>query len=815
MWDYSKVPPELTVLDQWVCWGKKGYKTQKERKKPSNPNTGYGANSTDPTDLVSFKTAVAAVESGEYEGIGFATVAGDGYIMVDLDTIRDADTGWMAPDAKDIVSGLRSYTEISMSGTGVHIICKGEENVELLWKKVPLAPNRIERYDEDGRKKEPEAEMYSQGRYFAFTGRGYGPRDIPDCSIPLNLIQTQLAQEKPGYEKADIKIGDQFAGSRVMNGKDYLEHGLKHDPALIKRWEGQRPLQNESRDDAGLMTKLAYWTNWDEEAMVEAFMASPHVEQKDPAHREKLDRDSYLIPTIQKAIQLCSSTAAYTDYLRQQDSIERASIALALMDTDGALALQEFHPEDNPRYAWNDLGNGNLFADAYKSIARYVPERKKWYVFNGKVWWPDTGGMAVAELCKRLALGLIKHAAEIKDDTLRARYLEFTQKWQQRRQREIILKDAASVYPVAFSEFDADPMVFNCKNGTLRLDSFEFHKHCPEDFLTKMSGAEYDPDAPCERWERFMLEVQEGNKDVIEYVQKAFGYNLTGDVSEECFFLLYGPKTRNGKGTTMETIRAMMGDYGRVAAPATLARKNNHNGSAPSEDLARLAGARFVNISEPEKGMSLDSAMVKTLTGSDTVSARFLNEGTIEFKPQFKIFINTNHLPSITDMTVFTSDRVRVIPFNRKFEPNEQDGGLKAFFARPESLSGILNWCVMGLKMKQLWGFTPPDDVRVASEEYHQDSDKIGRFIAQALIEDPNADARCSDVYDHYKRWCSGNGFKYENSPNFIRALGKMVTIVKNRRPRSGGNPTNLVDGYTLNTNFDEIFGAREPLKLA
>ena len=87
---------------------------------------------------MSFKTAVAAVESGEYEGIGFATVAGDGYIMVDLDTIRDADAGWMAPDAKDIVSGLRSYTEISMSGTGVHIICKGEENVELLWKKGAL-----------------------------------------------------------------------------------------------------------------------------------------------------------------------------------------------------------------------------------------------------------------------------------------------------------------------------------------------------------------------------------------------------------------------------------------------------------------------------------------------------------------------------------------------------------------------------------------------------------------------------------------------------------------------------------------------------
>ncbi len=119
--------------------------------------------------------------------------------------------------------------------------------------------------------------------------------------------------------------------------------------------------------------------------------------------------------------------------------------------------------------------------------------------------------------------------------------------------------------------------------------------------------------------------------------QKALGYALTGDTSHECFLILYGPKSRNGKGTCMETFMRLMGDYGRTAKPDTIAQKQTANGSGPSEDIARLAGARFVNIPEPDKRMNLSAALVKTLTGNDTITARFLNENSFEYRPQFKL----------------------------------------------------------------------------------------------------------------------------------------------------------------------------------
>jgi len=133
--------------------------------------------------------------------------------------------------------------------------------------------------------------------------------------------------------------------------------------------------------------------------------------------------------------------------------------------------------------------------------------------------------------------------------------------------------------------------------------------------------------------------------------------------------MLYGPTSRNGKGTTMETFMRLMGDYGKIARPDTIAQKNAANGSGPSEDMARLAGARFVNIAEPDKQMKLSAALVKSLTGNDIQTARNLHENSFEFRPQFKLFINTNYLSATSDVSLFTSGHVKIIPFERHVIP--------------------------------------------------------------------------------------------------------------------------------------------------
>lgn len=454
--------------------------------------------------------------------------------------------------------------------------------------------------------------------------------------------------------------------------------------------------------------------------------------------------------------------------------------------------LTNLHPDRNERYNWSDIGNGNLFADWYKDKARYVPERKKWYVYNGKVWEPDNGNLMVMELCKDLADALAVYALSIQDEKQRIDYQAHVGKWQRRNNRETILKDAASVYPVSMTEFDKDPYLFNCKNGTLDLRTREFMPHAPGDLLATISSVKYDPEARSDKWLQFIHEVTQGDAETAAYLQKAMGYGLTGDTSEECFFTLYGATTRNGKGTLMETYMALVGGYGRAARPETIAQKDKANSNAPTEDIARLAGARVVNISEPGKQMVLSASLVKTLTGRDTINARFLNENSFEFVPQFKLFINTNHLPKVTDPTVFDSGRVKVVPFNRHFSEEEQDKGLKRKLRQSENLSGILNWCLDGLWMFRETGLDAPLSVKQATAQYQRDSDKITRFVEETMECDPSGEIRTEAAYQAYRDWCERNGHIAESMGTWKQAMEAHVTIRKQRPAGSGREASKL-----------------------
>ena len=165
------------------------------------------------------------------------------------------------------------------------------------------------------------------------------------------------------------------------------------------------------------------------------------------------------------------------------------------------------------------------------------------------------------------------------------------------------------------------------------------------------------------------------------------------------------------------------------------------------------------------------------MTGNDTLNARFLHENSFDFKPQFKLYVNTNYLPVITDMTVFTSNRVLIIPFDRHFEEREQDKTLKAEFEKPEVQSAILNWLLDGYDLLMGEGFKPPQSVIEATANYCHESDKISQFAEEKLIEDETAEVRTSVVYEHYKHWCDDNGCYSENSRNFNQELRKFGNV--------------------------------------
>lgn len=459
--------------------------------------------------------------------------------------------------------------------------------------------------------------------------------------------------------------------------------------------------------------------------------------------------------------------------------------------------LQQVKPENSRLYTWTDIGGGYLFADCFQRIVRYVPEKKCWYKYEDGIWAADSSNLFTMERCKELANELIRYTLTITDEQRRQEYLKYCTKWQNRNVRETILKDAQSVHPISMSEFDSDPYVFNCKNGTLHLDTMVFTAHSPEDKLTKISGVTYRPEAKSERFSSFIKEICSDDQEKAAFLQKAFGYGITGDTRYECLFILYGAKTRNGKGTLCESVMKVLGSYGCASRPEMIGMKMNTSSQSPSEDIARLAGVRFTNISEPSKGLILNSALVKSMTGNDTLNARFLHENSFDFRPQFKIYINTNYRPSINDMTLFTSNRVIVIPFERQFDESEQDKDLKTLFAGENHKSAILNWLIEGYMRLRREGLDPPESVKEAIRDYQQDSDKITQFVDDVLVEAPAQETKTALLYDRYRQWCQENGCFAENSRNFNQALRTIAEVVR-KRPRTGGNPTTLLIGYRI-----------------
>lgn len=463
--------------------------------------------------------------------------------------------------------------------------------------------------------------------------------------------------------------------------------------------------------------------------------------------------------------------------------------------------IRKLKPE---QYELNDKGNGQLYADVYRDILRFNATAKEWYWFNDKRWQQDTGGMIAERKAKELSDALFIYATSIEDNAVRTEYIKHVARMGSRRTRKTMIDDSRDINFIVNSDLDKDLYLLNCQNGVLNLKTFEFMEHSPDFLLSKIANVVYDPTASDAEWVKFIDEVLQRNKPKIEYVQKLLGLSTTGCTNEECCYLFYGASTRNGKSTVTETYSYMLGNtdgYALNMKPETLAQKQNSDSRQTSGDIARLDGCRFLNASEPPKRMIFDVALLKTLLGRDSITARHLYQSEFQFTPIFKLFINTNFLPLITDDTLFSSGRLNVITFDKHFTPQEQDKGLKDRLKKPENLSGLLNWCLAGLKKYYEEGAVPPQVVVAATEEYRVNSDKVGNFISECL-EKSECNSSVKEVYGRYMEWCQENGFGAENKSNFTAELNSKGLIASGKI--NGVSYKQVVKGYEVG-RFDSV----------
>lgn len=461
--------------------------------------------------------------------------------------------------------------------------------------------------------------------------------------------------------------------------------------------------------------------------------------------------------------------------------------------------LKEIHAEN---YETSDKGNARLFADIFKDKHRYCSTRKDFMLFDGKRWIDDLEGLSARKSAKELSDALIRYAVTVDTD---GKYLKAVTPLCNLRNRNNMLQDSRDLSYFTNEQLDVNDYILNVQNGTLDLsgDKPIFMEHSPDMLLSKICNVNYEPSAKCEVWEKFINEIMQNDKSKIEYLQKIAGLSLTGNTSDETAFILYGSTTRNGKSTFCETLIYLLGDYALTMRPETLATKQNTDSRQANGDVARLCGCRFVNASEPPKRMLFDTALLKSLLGRDSITARFLHQREFEFIPKFKLVINTNYLPVITDDTIFSSGRLNVVSFDRHFEPHEQDKHLKDKLRRKEELSGILNWCLEGLRLYRKDGLKAPEAVQKATNAYRADSDKIGNFINECLKK-TDTNSKAKEIYDCYVKWCSDNGYGIENKGNFFAEM-KNKGLFATSGTVTGKTVKNVIKGYVIDTDFQTV----------
>lgn len=416
-----------------------------------------------------------------------------------------------------------------------------------------------------------------------------------------------------------------------------------------------------------------------------------------------------------------------------------------------------------------DLGNAERFFHHQGDNFKYNTTFGKWFIWNGKRWEEDKTQKIVQMGIKEIR-NIYKEAFHEDDEDRRKAIAEHARRSESKGRLEAMISTVQSFVPVLPDEMDKEDWLFNCENGVIDLKTGTLRPHERELMMTKISKVPYDAKADCPIWKGFLNDIFQDEQgyikhEIINFLQKAVGYSLTGSTREQVLFFLYGTG-RNGKSTFMNVIKEIFGDYGKQTNAETFTVKKSDQ---VRNDIAALKGSRLVAATESEEGARLAESLVKTLTGGEPVQARFLHQEFFEYVPQFKIFFTTNHKPVIRGADEGIWRRIRLIPFTIRIPDEKLDKDL------PEKLRnempGILKWIVDGCLLWQKEGLGMPQEVEEATNNYRDEMDTMGNFLDEYCTLHENAKAYGLELYRNYQYWCDETGEYEITKTKFNRKL--------------------------------------------
>ncbi len=338
-----------------------------------------------------------------------------------------------------------------------------------------------------------------------------------------------------------------------------------------------------------------------------------------------------------------------------------------------------------------------------------------------------------------------------------------------------------SMITIAVEEFDQDPEQLNVANGILNLRTGQLTPPDVEQHFTYCIPIEYDPYANQVMWRQFLTEVIGGGPAVIEYLQQAVGYSITGYTREECLFYIFGP-TRAGKGVFTETLLTLLPKPLAVEVDFTTftARRDQ---DSQNFDLAPLKPARLIVASESNKYQGLNTGKIKLLTGGNDVRCAFKHRDHFSYRPQYKIWLVSNH-PVNADVDDDAAwYRVKVLEFPNSMADRE-DKTLKQRMREPANLRGVLTWAVEGAMtwLSSAGGLLTPPIVQTTTQKHRNALDYIQVWLDECTTADPLEWSSNEDVYQSYSEWCKANGIKPKEQKGLsfsLKAKGYQIGVAR------------------------------------
>lgn len=728
--NYNNIPEEMKAERRWVLWKTKLNDKGKLTKIPICGYNGFPARSNDKDTWSTFEECLENQSTYKCRGLGF--MLGDGYVGVDIDHSIDN-----KELLDEFITMLKSYTEISQSGEGIHIIVKG--------------------YLPYGQRRRDNIEMYDSGRFFALTGNIYQGTErnvISDKSNELEylhkkyLIKKELKEQaqkmdKVSYQAAYLYVKNDNANNltlltdeEVLTKAMQSSNGNRFSCLYYGQWEGFYPSQSEA--DLSFCSLLAFWCSKNYEQMDRIFRNSKLYRVK---WDEKRGAQTYGEMTLYQAINNCKDV-----YTRNYNSsVERYDINSGQVNYIN-------------RYSLDDTGNAQRFVDRFGPNYRYNFDNKCWMYFDNKTWLKDTKQIIKTQVDTLITEMKIEAAKELDKELVKS-LTQNIKRLSSNNGKEAMLKEAMHLgsTPTINADFDKDNYLLNCLNGIVDLKKGILMPHDKTKLMSKNTNISCDMFNEPVRWKQFLLEVFNNDQSMVDYVQTIVGYTLTGDTKEQCFFQCYGDGA-NGKSVFLDILYKMLGDYSLNSQVESILAKNNGFNNTASSEIARMNGARFVRTNEPNEGCRFNEGLVKQLVSGDVTTARFLYGAEFEFVPRFKLWIATNYKINVRGSDYGIWRRIRLIPFEVKFEGDKADKHLTEKLE--EELPQILGWAVKGCLKWQKEGLVIPDKIAKANEVYRKEMDILTSFLDDCTKVNDKAKERSSDLYKEYSDWAK-NGHEY------------------------------------------------------